>query len=325
MSKGFLPDRGSPEAAEIIAKYPQAPSEQIEAWVAKFEYSGRHTFTDAVYRTYGVRRSTSYRNEMAEVKRESTPREQLRITTGAGFKTAMVINDTQNPYQDEKCLALVESFMGEVQPDYLFELGDMSDFYQISKFDKDPSRVDGLQGDVNNTRAMFRRHRKILPDARIILTDGNHERRWQNFLWTKAPELSLLTCLDITELFGLKEYEIEHVPYECGVMVNDLFLLTHGTLASVNSSYTAKRMFDKHGGCGMCAHTHRGGVFYKRNRFGVWGWWENFCLCDLYPDYTQNPDWVQGFSLIHFKEKRFFVEQIPILGHAFIYGGKYYG
>jgi hypothetical protein len=219
----------------------------------------------------------------------------------------------------------VERFLADYQPQIVVYLGDMNDFYQVSVFDKNPERVSQLQQDVSNTTTMFRRHRNILPNSAFFLIDGNHEYRWQKFLWTKAPELSSLDCLSIGELFKLNEFQIDHIPYEEGLMLNGIFLFVHADIASIHSGYTAKRLYEKHGGCGMCGHTHRGGSFYKRDRFGTWGWWENFCLCSLNPDWIKNPNWTHGFSLVHFKGRhRFWVEQIPIIGGGFMYGGVLY-
>jgi hypothetical protein len=231
----------------------------------------------------------------------------------------------QIPYHDYSAVKLVDDFLADIQPDLLIYAGDIIDFYQISSFDKDPARVDNLQADINQVKAMFRKHKMSMPNTRKIMLDGNHEKRIQHFLWTKAPEISSLKCLTIEELFDLKEYNIEHIAYEQGIMINDIFLILHGDIASIHSGYTAKRMFEKHGGCGMCGHCHRGGSFYKRDRFGTWGWWENYCLCHLNPDWIKNPNWVQGFSLVHFQGDRFYVEQIPIIHNKFIYGGQLYG
>ncbi len=321
-----LPELGTSEWEILVKDYPTASFEQLDIWANKYGYSNRHQFVGGM-KKQGIHRRLmpTYGERIAAARAEARGDNQpLLITLPKEFKAIAVINDTQNPFQDKISLSLVETFLFEAQPDILVYNGDCNDFYQISKFDKDPRRIADLQSDVDNTKAMFCRQRKGLPNTRMVLVDGNHEDRWQKFLWTKAPELSSLTCLTTDELFSLKEYDIEHVNYECGIKINDIFLIIHGNLASVHSSYTAKRMFEKHGGCGICAHTHRGGSYYKRNRFGTWGWWENFCLCSLYPDWIQNPDWVQGFSLIHFRGKRFWIEQIPIIDHAFIYGGKIY-
>lgn len=248
----------------------------------------------------------------------------LKLDTAKEKKTFAIINDTQNPYQDVVAMRLVERFLQEIEFDYLIYNGDIHDFYQISKFDKNPDRADDLQKDIGNTRVMLERHANIFPNVKKKWLDGNHELRLQKYLWSDASALASLDCLTIPELFHLEDYGIDYLPYEQGLMINETFLVLHGDLISVHSSYTAKRMYEKHGGCGMCAHTHRGGVYYKTNRFGTWGWWENFCLCHLNPDYVKNPNWQQGFSLVYFVGKRFFVEPIPIIDGSLMYGGRVY-
>jgi len=257
-------------------------------------------------------------------KRSGETNAPLRLDTSTEMQTIAVINDTHNPYQDIVALTLAEKLLQEVQPAVLVYAGDVNDFYQISSFDKDPTRISQMQQDVDTVKDMFDRHNEQMPNTRKILLGGTHEDRLQRFLWSKAPALSSLECLTIHELYGLKERVIEYVPPECGLMVNGIFLIIHGDLVSMNSSYTAKRMFDKHGGCGIHGHTHRLGSYYKRNRFGVWGWWENGCLCDLNPDWVKHPDWQHGFSLVHFVKSRFYVEQIPIVDNKLLYGGKVY-
>ena len=118
---------------------------------------------------------------------------------------------------------------------------------------------------------------------------------------------------------------MEHVEYEVGLDINGIFVAQHGDIIRKHSGYTAKAMYDKYGGCGIHGHSHRGGVYYKTKRDGVYGWTENFCLCSLQPDYMRNPDWHQGFSLVHFTKDRFWAEPIPIIKRRFMYGGKLYG
>jgi len=239
--------------------------------------------------------------------------------------TAAVINDTHNPYQDQRALHEVELFLLELQPGLLIKNGDMNDFYGLSKFDKNPERKDTLQSDLNSTRAMNTRQRVQMPDARQIHIDGNHEDRLRRYLWSKAPELASLNALNVDKLYGLNDNDIEKVGYEDGLLINGVFMVSHGNIVRAHSSYTAKGLSDKQGGSGMCGHTHRGGSYYKRDRFGTYGYWENFCLCDLSPDYIQFPNWQQGFSLVHFIGDRFWVEQMPIINRKFMYGGKLYG
>lgn len=239
--------------------------------------------------------------------------------------TAAVLQDTHNPYQDQRVLREVELFLGELQPSLVIYPGDMGDFYLLSKFNKNPKRADSLQSDLNSTASLFKRHRQILPNARMVFELGNHEDRLRRFLWGNSPALASLDCLTVEGLYKLRESDVECVDYEEGVLINKVLMVTHSDIIRAHSGYTAKGMSDKHGGSGIHGHSHRLGSYYKRNRFGVYGWWENGCLCDLNPDWIQNPNWQQGFSLVHFTKDRFWVEQMQIINRKFMYGGEIYG
>lgn len=239
--------------------------------------------------------------------------------------TMVVLQDTHNPFQDQRAIREVELFLAELQPSLVVYPGDLNDFYQISKFDKNPDRASHLQKDLDSTVNMFQRQRKLLPNARMVQLDGNHEDRLRRNLWGKNPAYASLKCLNIDKLYELSSNDIEHVDYEEGILINGNFMVTHGDLIRAHSGYTAKGMSDKHGGSGIHGHSHRGGSSLKRNRFGIYGWWENYCLCSLEPDWVQNPNWQQGFSLVHFTKDRFWVEQVQIINRKFMYGGAVWG
>lgn len=239
--------------------------------------------------------------------------------------TAAILQDTHNPFQDQRILREVELFLEELQPDLVVYPGDMGDFYQISKFDKNPERANNLQKDLNSTAQLFKRHRALMPNARMIFELGNHEDRLRKYLWGTSPALASLDCLTVEGLYKLKDSEVECIDYGEGVLFNGNFMVSHGDIIRAHSGYTAKGMSDKHGGSGICGHSHRGGNSLKTNRFGVYGWWENFCLCGLEPDYTSHPNWQQGFSVVTFIHGRFWVQPMQIINRKFIFGGKVYG
>lgn len=238
---------------------------------------------------------------------------------------AVVLSDMHFPYHDQRALHEVERFVGELKPDLLLYPGDVMDFYSISTFDKNPNRQETLQTELTMAGNMFSRHHKLTPNTRMIFELGNHEDRLRRFLWSKAPELSSLECLAVEGLFRLQDSGVEMVPYAEGVMLNGNFLVTHGEIIRAHSGYTAKGMSDKYGGSGIHGHSHRLGSYYRRDRFGVSGWWEGGCLCNLEPDYITHPNWQQGFSVVTFRRGRFWVEQVPIIHNRFIYGGRVYG
>jgi len=284
--------------------------------------TGRHWRSDC-----GIETRTQTKITMLK-SQDSAPvvNTPMLLNTGEGITTFAIIGDTHIPYHDEEVVATVEGFLGHIQPDYLIYNGDINDFYQVSVFAKDPARLGELQSDIDITVNMFERHTKLMPNTKKILIDGTHENRWIKYLQNQSPAVSKLRCNSIQELYELNKYDIEHVEFERGILVNNTFLILHGSYASKHSSYTAKMQYEANGGNGICNHTHRGGSYFKRDRFGMWGWWENFCLCRLDPDWIQNPNWQHGFSLVHFKDDgRFWVEQIPIINNKFMYGGQIYG
>ena len=239
--------------------------------------------------------------------------------------TMAVLQDTHNPFQDQRVLREVELFLAELQPDLVVYPGDMGDFYLLSKFDKNHARANSLQKDLNSTAQLFKRHRTLMPNTRMIFELGNHEDRLRKFLWSKSPALASLDVLTVEGLYKLTDSGVECVDYAEGILFNGNFLVTHGELIRAHSGYTAKGMSDKHGESGMHGHTHRGGNSLKTRRYGVYGWWENFCLCLLDPDYLTHPDWQQGFSVVTFIRNRFWVQQMQIVNRKFMFNGKVYG
>jgi len=320
-NKTYLPDKGTAEYKELERLYPIADDTLLRAWAKKYGYRNKKAFIGSVRDGYGLYRLPVLGNQGWEPSEINVA---LTLDTEKKLRTFAIINDTHNPYQDVPALHLVERFLQDIQFHYLIYNGDVNDMYQISTFNRNPERVSDMQKDINNTKVMFEKHNRLFPDVKKVMTEGNHEHRLQKFLWTKAPEFAGITALSISELFDLKGFGIKHIAYEQGLMINSSFLVTHGEIASVHSGYTAKRTYEKHGGNGMVGHCHRGGSYYKTDRFGTHGWWENFCLCSLYPDWIKSPNWQHGFSLVHFLGKRFWVEQIPIIENKLIYGGKLY-
>ena len=242
--------------------------------------------------------------------------------------TVIVWQDFHYPYHDPRVIREAELFAYDLQPDMILYPGDIIDCYLLSKFDKNPKRSGGkgsLQKEFDMAAAMFKRHRKYCPNARMIFEPGNHEDRLRRYLWSKATELEDLRCMQIESLMGLTDNGVELIEKDEGVLFNGNFLVTHAEIVRAHSGYTAKGMMDKHGGSGIHGHSHRLGSHYKTPRSGMQGWFENGCLGNMNPDYMVHPNWQQGFSVVTFINGRFWVEQLPIINRKFIYGGTVYG
>lgn len=172
---------------------------------------------------------------------------------GMSTTTAVIAQDFHFPYHDETCLKLFLKFIKETRPDQIIIPGDLVDFYSISKFSKDPSRM--LEANLSKELALVARFWMAIRNAskrsRIVYTPGNHEDRLQHYVWQNAPALAFLDELKLERLLKLKEYGVEyHKEY---YWLGDL-LVTHGSRISKHAGWSAKMEFEKNGCSGISGH-----------------------------------------------------------------------
>jgi UDP-2,3-diacylglucosamine pyrophosphatase LpxH len=247
------------------------------------------------------------------------------------FKKGIVLSDNHIPFQDKKVNDLiVEQFIPDLKPDYIDLLGDLIDFWQLSKFRKNPSRKGNIQDDIDMAKAYLTRLREVAPNAEITLHYGNHLCRLKKYIWDNAKEIDSLKSTNLMFLLDTEKLNIKVIDAEQGFDTRGKLILTHGTLVSQDSAMTARRNLKRYGISVMCGHTHRLGSTYKTDMRGMMGAWENGCLCnlDLIKEWGRElANWQQGFSVVFFyegRDHRFLVQQVPIIKDSFIFGEKFY-
>ena len=231
------------------------------------------------------------------------------------------LGDLHVPFEDKKTLELILEFIEEWQPHRVWLLGDIIDNYPISRFNKDPQRINTLQEDCDKTHEILKQLRKKAKYATIDMLEGNHEARLTKLLWSNAPALANLRCLTIKNLLGLEDLGIH---YTEGFVEHKNLIILHGERIRQHSGWSAKAHFEKFGDNGIAGHSHRGGQHLVTQRDDTNVWYENYCLCDLHPEYDPNPNWQQGFTIGYFLEDRFMLTPIPIVKHKFLVEGSLY-
>lgn len=240
----------------------------------------------------------------------------------ANYEKSVFLSDIHFPYEDKEAINVVIAFIRWFKPSFIFLLGDIVDFYALSKFDKDPDRALRIQDEINDAKSFFAHLRLAAPRANIVFFEGNHEARLMKFL-RRNPEVSGLEVLRLPSLLSMADYNVRFV----GAMETYKyhgFYLEHGDIVRKHSGYTARGMMEKRGVSGISGHTHRLGTHYTTNEGGDYVWLENGCLCDRKPDYIKSPNWQQGFSVGYFKKNnhRFLVEQVCIVNGKCVYAGR---
>lgn len=232
----------------------------------------------------------------------------------------VTLSDWHVPFHDTKVIELELSFCKEEQPKIIV-LHELHDFYMVSKYDKDPSRQDSLQKEIDVVDKYLGRLRAYCPNSRIIMLDSNHLDRLRKYLWGKAPELHSLRELHIERLLGLEKHNIEFKDH----FVYKKVLFKHGNIVRKFSGYSARGEFEKEGMSGVSGHTHRLGVYFHRLRGGSYVWIESGCACKLDAEYIEGiANWQHGFSIVAFDKKRrhFYPTVVPIINYRLDWGDK---
>lgn len=248
-----------------------------------------------------------------------------------GTHTEVLAGDFHVPYHDLRAVGCLLGYLKDNPPDGFTTGGDFADFYQCSKFNKEPHRALELQSDLDVANAVLDAFDAVLPvgcKKRFII--GNHEWRLEKYLMSEAPALASLRCLDLDSLLRLSErgYEvIRMVARDASVFIGEVEV-GHFDRVSKHSGYTEKSLVDDRGCSIMQFHTHRRGAHYKRLRGSgeELGGWGPGCLCDLNPEYVKNPNWQQGFATITRCDGsgRFHVTLHEIIGGELLAGGRRY-
>lgn len=234
------------------------------------------------------------------------------------YETALVINDCHIPFHDPKAIQLALQVAEDAKVHRIFINGDLLDCWELSRYHKQHKLYPqaNIKKELAQGRAFLHSLRARFSGP-IHYIFGNHEFRWEAHISAKAQELAGLRGLSLAEQLDCAALNITVV--DNGTKENKFrwgkFVIGHFDRVNSHSGYTAKALVDSKGVSGIQGHTHRGGSSFKRLDDRDIVFYENFCLCDRNPQYTDHPNWQLGFSLVHKDSESdfFYVEPKPIV------------
>lgn len=236
--------------------------------------------------------------QMSRLFRDYHARESISIDEREDGTRCVIISDAQIPFIDEDFWRAFLRFLGKYRPHDLFINGDWIDAYEVSDFDKRPSRLFSIDTEIEMAKDTLREIRKRLAvDGRIYWADGNHEERWNKAIWRHAGPLAAYTA-DLYTALDLEHLADGYVPY--GKHFDYLgFLITHGNYVSQYSAYTARKHYDRYHSSGCNGHTHRVGSYSHTDGKGrSHTWFEIGCFCRKDLEYVKGvANWQNGFLI----------------------------
>ena len=214
----------------------------------------------------------------------------------------LLIGDIHFPYHDKPALDTAINYaIQHNATEHIIILGDLLDFYQCSRFTRDPRKFS-----IETELAMAR---KFLHDmagifSKVIFKAGNHEKRFQDYVFNNAPALVGLDGLDLIKMLDLESYGIDYVSWNNPIYAGDHLTLIHGheygtrMFSPVNA---ARGLFMRALSCSVTAHGHRTSQHSEPNIRGTdLSTWSIGCLCDLHPEYAHLNKWNHGFAMLEF-------------------------
>ena len=223
------------------------------------------------------------------------------------------LSDVHVPKHDTAAWAAVISFIDEVKPAFIVYNGDFLEFEKLGRWEKDPTKRQTLQSDLDAAVEMLHAVKALAPKAHHIWIDGNHEDRLRKFLW-ENPQLSDLRSLQMTELLQLDKLGIDYLPYNHAALIGDC-LFHHGFYTCQNAGLQYMRKLCP-GYSSVSGHSHRLNCMPQnsldRTTWGV----EQGHMCDpSQMDYIKvAPNWQTGFAIAGMYDGQVIPRPVPIVG-----------
>ena len=238
-----------------------------------------------------------------------------------GHSRGVIFGDLHFPYQSNEAITAAFTSAKKFNPDFVFLNGDVLDFYGVSYFCKDPRK------------RTFAAELKIFKDFFIVLQKtfkckiyfkfGNHEERYDKFLFQKAGELVGVEEFELENIIKARAEGIEVIKDKRMVVMNGLpFIHGHefgrGVFSPVNAArglfLQAKHSCVK-GDCHTTSHHVEPNIFSK-----IMTTYSHGCLCDLHPEFLPFNKWNNGYMEIELDSNGKEYE----IDNKSIYNGKVY-
>jgi predicted phosphodiesterase len=211
-----------------------------------------------------------------------------------------ILSDIHCPYHDDVALRAAVDHLHEHKIDALLLNGDFADFYSISRHEKNPKYRNFL-AEIEQVQQLLRWLRSEFPDIKIVAKQGNHEERWEKWLFQHAPELSTSPIMGLDNWLALKDLDIDLVGEKRIITCGGLPVLHghekgNGISSPVNQARGAYMRLHH---TVLEGHGHRTSIHSEPDMMGKETvCFSTGCLCDLRPAYAPVNKWNHGAAVV---------------------------
>lgn len=185
----------------------------------------------------------------------------------------VLIPDCQIPFEAAPEMAAVIRFIGEWQPTFVIQIGDLLDMPAQSRWSKGSAEEFSkiLKPALEQTKRRFLEPLRDVYDGWIGIHEGNHDLRARSYLTKYAPALAEFEdVFSIEQLLDFDGFGIERLPDFYDVAPG--WISTHGHRGKIslsqisgNTALNAAKKFNK---SVVMGHTHRAGCSFYTFGYG---------------------------------------------------------
>ncbi len=217
------------------------------------------------------------------------------------LKKIGILSDIHVPFHSLEALTCAIKYLREQEIDCLYLNGDTFDFYSISRHEKEKDLRD-FPREIEMARNFLQKLRDIFPTIPIYFKAGNHENRFQRYLFSQAEEFAGLHELQFDKFFRMDHLKIEWVEDWQGMEMGDL-LVCHGHEIMAGGMNPSQTTFNKTFCNTLIGHVHRTTSTIKKNGFKKFiHSYSTGCLTHLSPKYYPFAQHNHGFALVEIKD-----------------------
>ena len=216
-----------------------------------------------------------------------------------GHKRILCLFDIHAPYHSINALTACIDYAKKEKPDGIVIGGDMFDFHGLSRFLKDPRKKD-FATELSIGCQLLEILQKTF-NCQIYFKYGNHDERYQHYLWQKLGELNGVEDFELNNLITKRVPGIKYITEKRIIKANDLNIVHGHEFASsiISPVNIARGLYLRAKANTICGHHHRSSEHTEQNIEGkIVTTWSVGCLSELHPQYMPINSWNHGFCMV---------------------------
>jgi predicted phosphodiesterase len=216
-----------------------------------------------------------------------------------GHSRIALFSDIHVPYHNINAITCALDFCKKEKPDALLINGDGLDFHGLSKFNKDP-RKKNFKQELDTWQSVIEIFEKVLK-CKIYYKLGNHEERYENYLYQKAGELVGVEEFELANILKVRAKGIDVISDKRIIRANELNIIhghefSTGFFSPVN---VARGLYLRGKTNAIQGHNHQTSSHTESDLNGrIVTTWSTGCMCELHPTYMPINKWNLGFAIV---------------------------